>query len=180
MEVIVGVEPSLAGSLTPDQEITLHPVYGGEHASEVTGKVHQVGEQINAQTHLRDVSITPPPDSPLLPGAFVIADIPAKTSTGLLVPRDAVTLPDGNPVVFTIADGKAKKHAVTLGLTNGDDVEIQADDLHAGDTVITEGALELDDGSAVKIQETPATQSTTSESPATTESATTAPRPEAP
>ena len=59
MEAIVGVEPSIAGALGPGEELSLHSVYAGEHASEVTGKVHQVDEQINPQSPARRFHHTP-------------------------------------------------------------------------------------------------------------------------
>ncbi|MGN6368955.1 MAG: efflux RND transporter periplasmic adaptor subunit [Phycisphaerae bacterium] len=180
IEAIVGVEPSLAARLAPGEAIALHPVFGSQNSAEIMGKIRQIGEQVNTQSHLRDVSIIPPAESRLLPGAFVIADVPQETSTGLIVPRNAVTLPDGNPVVFTIADGKARKHSVTLGLTNGDEIEIQGKDLHAGDVVVTQGALELDDGTAVKVQESPATEPSNAATAASPATPATSPRAEAP
>ena len=179
-EAIIGVDPTIARTLKPGQSIALRPIHAGtEPAETTTSEIKRIADQINPQTHLIDVAIAPPADSGLLPGAFVTAEIPTRSSTGLIVPRSAIVLPEGKPVVFTVADGKAKEHTVTLGLTSADEVEIKADDLHAGDEVVTVGGLELNDGSEVKIENDAAATEAATESAATQE-ASPATKPEAP
>ena len=68
------------------------------------------------------------------------------------IPAAAVlTAQDGSKAVMLIGpDGKAHRKAVTLGIADGEDVEVTSG-LVPGDTVITVGAYGLDDGAKVKV-----------------------------
>jgi hypothetical protein len=55
--------------------------------------------------------------------------------------------------MFTVKNGKAVRHEVNVGITSGDSVEVSADDLAAGDAVVTLGNYELDDGMAIQAPE---------------------------
>ena len=92
------------------------------------------------------------------PGALKVGT-PVKVSiTGQTVekawkiPAAAVlTTQDGSKsVMLAGADGKAHRKTVTLGITDGDDVQVTSG-LVEGDTVITGGAYGLDDGAKVKV-----------------------------
>ena len=99
---------------------------------------------------------------------YVSGRIVKARQTALLAPREVVLSEEaGAHVLFTVKDGKAVKHAVKLGLEDDRNVQIVAEDLHAGDTIIVTGSYELEDGMAVTIQE-PATKPATS-APATSE-----------
>jgi multidrug efflux pump subunit AcrA (membrane-fusion protein) len=67
------------------------------------------------------------------------------------IPQTAVlTAQDGSKSVMVIgADGAAHKKAVTLGISNGEDVQV-LNGIAPGDTVITGGAYGLDEGTKVK------------------------------
>ena len=68
------------------------------------------------------------------------------------IPAAAVlTAQDGSKSVMVVgADGVAHKKAVTLGILDGEDVQV-TNGLSATDTVITTGAYGLDDGAKVKV-----------------------------
>ncbi|MGB8260213.1 MAG: efflux RND transporter periplasmic adaptor subunit [Terracidiphilus sp.] len=70
----------------------------------------------------------------------------------LKIPSSAVlTAQDGAKSVMIVgADGAAHRKAVTLGLSDGDDVQVLTG-IAPGDTVITVGAYGLDDGAKVKV-----------------------------
>jgi RND family efflux transporter MFP subunit len=181
MEIVIGVDPTIAALIKPGEPITLRAVYSAhENSPDVVGTVRAVGAQVNPQSRLCDVSITPPPDCPVLPGAFVVADVPTISSEGLIAPRAAITLPDGQPVIFTVADGKAKKHAVVIGLKNTEEVEIRSEGLRAGDLVVVEGALELDDGTPVKTEPSAASEPSATQSTSTPQATAAPATPEAP
>ncbi|WP_369944351.1 efflux RND transporter periplasmic adaptor subunit [Xanthomonas medicagonis] len=67
----------------------------------------------------------------------------------LVVPRAAL-LDDGDPAVFKVVAGKAKRVPVTLGYAEGPWVEIRAG-LQPGDQVVTAGKVALRDGSSVQV-----------------------------
>jgi HlyD family secretion protein len=68
------------------------------------------------------------------------------------VPQSAIlTAADGAKTVMVIgADGIARKRPVTIGIANGEDVQI-TQGLDGSETVVTEGAYGLDDGAKVKV-----------------------------
>jgi multidrug efflux pump subunit AcrA (membrane-fusion protein) len=68
------------------------------------------------------------------------------------VPQTAVlTAQDGSKSVMVIGpDGGAHKKPVTLGISDGDDVQV-LNGIAPGDTVITGGAYGLDEGTKVKV-----------------------------
>lgn len=87
------------------------------------------------------------------------AGTPAKISItgrtvkqGLKIPTSAVLAGDNGAksVMVVGADGKAHRKAVTLGIQDGDDVQI-TQGVTAGDMVITTGSYGLDDGAKVKV-----------------------------
>jgi RND family efflux transporter MFP subunit len=86
--------------------------------------------------------------------AFLADATPQVTATApkLLVPKTAVRKVDGRDVVFVVKDGVAERRAVTVGLTEGDQVEI-ASGLQLGERVIVEGPPTLADGARVTIRE---------------------------
>ena len=68
------------------------------------------------------------------------------------IPQTAVlTAQDGSKSVMVVGDdGAAHKKPVTLGITDGEDVQVLSG-IAPGDTVITGGAYGLDDGTKVKV-----------------------------
>jgi multidrug efflux pump subunit AcrA (membrane-fusion protein) len=68
------------------------------------------------------------------------------------IPQSAVlTAQDGSKSVMVIGtDGAAHKKAVTLGISDGEDVQV-LNGVAPGDTVITGGAYGLDEGTKVKV-----------------------------
>jgi RND family efflux transporter MFP subunit len=85
--------------------------------------------------------------------AFLADEAPQVTATAprLLVPKPAIRKIDGRDVVFVVKDGVAERRAVTIGLTEGDQVEI-ASGLQLGERVIIEGPPALADGARVTIR----------------------------
>jgi membrane fusion protein (multidrug efflux system) len=68
----------------------------------------------------------------------------------LLVPEQAL-VPRGNDrFVFRLLDGKAVQTKVEIGLRRPGDVEI-VKGLKAGEAIVTDGQLRLQDGSAVTV-----------------------------
>jgi RND family efflux transporter MFP subunit len=93
------------------------------------------------------------PKNLLMAGTPVHASISGRTAkNALLVPLEALqTAVDGSKYLMVIgADGNAHKHAVTVGIQSGKDVQILSG-IGAKDTVITTGAYGLDDGLKVKV-----------------------------
>lgn len=78
----------------------------------------------------------------LLPGMNVEASVKVPQKKAVVVPKEAVVLRGGRPVVFTYEDGLAKWNYVTTGLDNGKEVEI-VEGVKAGMEVITSNNLQI-------------------------------------
>ena len=77
------------------------------------------------------------------------ATLSLSANQGIVVPRAAVqNAEDGKAFVFVIAEGKARKRAVTLGVGNGRDVLVLSG-LAKGENVAVSNAGVLQDGMEV-------------------------------
>lgn len=89
-------------------------------------------------------------DGALRPGLFVRLGVNyQRIEDALLAPRAAVLESDGQRHVFVVADGKAQRRSVQLGLADGDRVQV-LDGLAAGDQVVVVGQNALTDGTPVQ------------------------------
>lgn len=95
------------------------------------------------------------PDGALFPNQFVTIRLQTGTAKqAVLVPVGAVRYGPNGSFVFTLqADGTAKLVNVVTGATVGDKVVITSG-LQGSETVITEGADRIDDGSKVTLADT--------------------------
>jgi membrane fusion protein, multidrug efflux system len=85
----------------------------------------------------------------LLPGMNIEASVDVPQKKTIVVPKSAVVLRGGRPVVFTYEDGLAKWNYVTTGLDNGKAVEI-TEGLKAGMEVITSNNLQISHDAPVR------------------------------
>lgn len=152
IEVHLGLEAGDAQSLAVGNPVQIQSLNDSD-AKPIAGKIRLIGRQIDSATRLMDVWVSLPPDAQLALQSFVVATIPRAIPDAWVVPRDAA-LPDeaGAYTLFTVKDGKAVKHSVHLGVENDREVQLIADDLHEGDSVVVAGNLELDDGMSVQAQ----------------------------
>ena len=117
-----------------------------------TGSVTFISPVIDLKTASALVRLSVPEDSILRPGEFVRARIATEERSGrLVVPRDSVvTTPDGK-VIYLVEGDKAAQLPVKTGLRNGDLIEVEADGLKEGDTIVTMGAYGLPKETKIKI-----------------------------
>jgi len=131
----------------PDWRIPAHVITSVPSAdrAKATVKVRIGFEQLDARI-LPDMGVKvsflsePAPQS--------ATTVPAR----LLVPKAALRKVDGRDVVFVVKEDLAERRAVTIGGTDGDQVEI-ASGLQIGERVIIEGPATLTDGSRVTVKE---------------------------
>ncbi|MGA3182181.1 MAG: efflux RND transporter periplasmic adaptor subunit [Verrucomicrobiota bacterium] len=77
------------------------------------------------------------------------AGAPAAVRRSVLIPKTAVQNQEGGDVVFTVANGRAERRAVTVFDTQGEDAVLSAG-VSAGEKVIVESPPGLKDGAQVK------------------------------
>jgi membrane fusion protein (multidrug efflux system) len=96
----------------------------------------------------------PNPDEDLIPGTYVdITMYVGKPHPVITVPQTAALFSPQGEYVYTVADGKATKTQVTVGMRENNWIEIKSG-LKAGDTVVTAGQVKLYDGAPIVIAPT--------------------------
>lgn len=154
MEVRFGAEPEDLPRLRPDQPVTLGRV-NRPAAQEVTGRIRKIARAVNPATRLVDVFVTLSAAPELLLDEYMLGRLSLTSAQGLIVPRAAVLPEEDTYVLFTVHDGRAKKHRVHVGVENDQAVEVTGDHLRPGDLVVTLGNYELHDGMAVTVERAP-------------------------
>jgi RND family efflux transporter MFP subunit len=140
---IVGVAPGAAVRAGDAAAVTLL-----DDGTVVNGQVRSAAASLDAQTGLLDVTI--PLGGTVILGAPVRAAITIGTLSGFVVPRDAVQTDERGDYVFQV-DGQNIAHRVAvhvLGSVGGRSV--LAPGLNAAMPLVTVGAYQLDDGTAVR------------------------------
>lgn len=145
----VGIDGGALARVSRGQSATILPAGAG--APPIVTTVARVSPALDAATQRGEAWLTLPAGS-LPPGTFVRALIEVAVATHPAVPRDALVETDEGKLVFTVRDGLAVAHAVTLGPTSGDLVAVRTG-LDGGETIVTGGAHELTDGMAVKVRD---------------------------
>ena len=122
------------------------------HLEPFEAEVYATESRINAETHsLTARALYPNKDKKLLPGLYAGIRLKQKEiHRAIAVPSEAIVPEMGKSKVFVYRAGKAEPIEVTIGLRTEAEVQIVRG-LHAGDTILTSGTLQLRKGSAVKI-----------------------------
>ena len=152
IEVKLGVEAEDLSAAQEGASITVVAM-NDPTAAKVDGTVRLVTRRIDPTTRLVDVYVTLPEGTKLLLDGYVRGEIQRTEKNALVVPRPAVLPNESREFeVFTVANNRAKKHTVKIGVENPKEIQVIADDLHEGDPVVTVGNYELEDGMAVEIK----------------------------
>jgi membrane fusion protein, multidrug efflux system len=149
--VKVGIDPAQAMAVKPGNAVALTPLSAS--APPVQGKVALRSSVINADTGQVPVQIDFPAGK-LLVGEVVRAVITAGAQSGYVVPHAAILVDDdGTIYVVQDVDSAAKKVAVQVLATHGDQEVISGDDLDPKAPVVLEGNHQLDDGTKLRVAE---------------------------
>lgn len=116
------------------------------------GRIRQISPVVDTATGTVKVTVEARQTPEMVrPGAFVAVDIIKATKPGAtLVPREAVLRELQESHVFVEESGVAKKRPVTLGIEEGDRLEVLSG-VRPGEKVIVAGQGGLKDGSPVKV-----------------------------
>ena len=153
LRVRLGIEPEDLPRVREGQKVVvtaLHP-----DARPVEGRVLHVYYQVDPKTRLA-VAVVPLGAAPdLLPGAVVRGELIVEERPRVLtVPRQAVLFREGKTYLFVAKGDHARMRWVEIGRDDGQRVEIRAG-LSAGEAVVVTGNYELQDGMALRTEETP-------------------------
>jgi RND family efflux transporter MFP subunit len=119
----------------------------------ITGRVALVSPQVDPKSGAVMVGINLPADTTLRPGQAVRVRIIAEEHKDVLaVPREAVVADEnGDSVIAVLEKDQATHKTVKAGLEENGMIEIEADGLKEGMTVVTAGAYGLPQASRVKV-----------------------------
>ena len=143
--------PALRQALA-SESATVDAAIPGEnkHAS---GAVTMIENTVDQSTGMVMVRATMPNDPEVLwPGSLVNTTITVREERAVTVPSAAVQVSRTGTFVFTIKDGVAKIVPVKVARALGE-VTVLESGLAGGETVVTDGHLQLRDGSRVAIRE---------------------------
>jgi RND family efflux transporter MFP subunit len=114
------------------------------------GKLARTGASIDPLTRSMQVEISlPNKDGVLLPGAFVLVDLPLQSKAHLTIPNNALIIRgSGIKVAMVDADKRVKMQAVTLGRNLGEQVEVTSG-LQTGTRLVLNPPDALTDGDVV-------------------------------
>ncbi len=126
---------------------------------DIAGRVIVVSPAVNPSTTTVEVWVQAPnPGEKLKPGGTVHVTIKAETLKDVIIVRAAALLnfDEGGLKVMVIgADNTAQERRITIGVRQGENVEI-ATGLQEGEKVVVAGGLGLENKAKVKIVEAPA------------------------
>lgn len=119
---------------------------------EFTGGVVQVAPSVDPQTNTVAVRVRlANPDGELKAGIFATARIAVEIhQNALVVPQAALVVEGDETFVFVPQGEKVEKRKVTVGIRDGEQIEI-TEGLKDNEKVVTQGAYGLGDGTKIKI-----------------------------
>lgn len=83
----------------------------------------------------------------------------ASAAPRVIVPKAAIRSADGRSIVFVLKEDRVERRAVSVGLDNGDQVELVSG-VSAGERVVVDGPPTLKDGDKVRVQQSSSSTAT--------------------
>jgi RND family efflux transporter MFP subunit len=117
-----------------------------------TGKISQINSRVDEKSRSFIIKIEiPNRDLQLKSGMFARVIIPKeRKGSTLSLPSKALLIRGDENIAYTVSDGVAKLHKLTLGISDGIVTEI-VDGLKEGDVVIVDGFYAVKNGTKVEI-----------------------------
>jgi RND family efflux transporter MFP subunit len=145
----LGVEAEDLARVGVGKPVTLSSVFDPD--VRIESAIREVHAMVDPSTQLVEVlaEIPEAQSRQLVLGSRVVGLIRVTEKSALVVPRTAVLGEAGNAYIFTIAEGRAVRVPVKVGIEQDSLVEISGA-INAGDPVVISGNYELEDGMAVR------------------------------
>lgn len=149
LEVRTQASASLVAALSPGDRLNISK--GVETVEGTVRAIVPVGDEISRTLEMR---VSLPEQTDWFVGAAVRVTVPsALPRLAVAAPRDALHIRNDSIDVFRIGDNnKAEKIAVTLGVAEGNLIEVIGD-IAPGDRLVVRGGERLNDGQVVDIAE---------------------------
>jgi RND family efflux transporter MFP subunit len=130
------------------ESATIEAIIPGEqkHAS---GQVSMIENTVDSATGLATIRATMPNEQEVLwPGTLVTTELTLRIEDAVVVPSTAVQVSQTGSFVFVIDNSVAKVQPVAVSRTVGNQSVIETG-LNGGETVVTDGQLQLSNGTRV-------------------------------
>ncbi|MBP2019384.1 RND family efflux transporter MFP subunit [Symbiobacterium terraclitae] len=145
--VDTGVAEAAINSVRPGVAV---PVTVPALGETFTGEVESVSPQMDAQTRSYKVRVLlPNPDGALKGGMFAEVEFPLEEREGVLIPVNALLEGSGEPYVYVVEDGVARR--VTVSVAVRSDQQVLVEGIAEGDQVVVAGQNRLYDGAPVRV-----------------------------
>ena len=149
MKARFGIDPALARHLSAGAPISIS---AGDGAPPVETRITSISPVADAQTRLASVVATIPAQQGLAAGLPLSARVATHTSRATVTVPYAALLDDGGqPFVFVVKDGVARRKDVTVSASDASRAAI-LEGVVSGDPVIIEGATGVEDGMKVRTR----------------------------
>lgn len=144
-----GIDPALVGRLSRNAGVRLKPS-GGSQA--ITVPILSVDPTVDPLTRLASIYVQVPAAFGTGAGQPLAGEVTLEQSVASpIVPYAAVLDEGGQPYVFVVAKGVARRRDVELGASDGRSIAVTKG-IRAGDMVVTAGGTALEDGSKVRVK----------------------------
>jgi len=122
------------------------------------GTVTMIENAVDTATGMATIRATMPNEDELLwPGTLVTARLTLRTEEAVVVPTPAVQMSQQGAFVYAVEGGVARVRPVEVARTQGDEAILKSG-LDGGEVVVTEGHLQLSDGTRVSPRKRPQAQ----------------------
>lgn len=129
-------------------DVPVEAVVPGE-ARRATGSVSMIENAVDSATGMAMIrAAMPNKDELLWPGTLVTARLTLRTEDAVTVPASAVQVSQQGQFVYVVTDGAAHVRPVKVARTEGEETILESG-LAGGETVVTDGHLQLNDGARV-------------------------------
>ena len=151
--VRAGLPETCSADINKDTEVTVRlDAYPNKTFK---AKIERVYPRLEweSRTRIIEIKITDPVQ--LIPRLFARISVQGRVADDAVVVPDGaiITTPRGDKVVYVVTEGKADMRIVSLGLEQGQRIQI-IDGVQAGEMVVVSGNLNLKDGLQVKFDKT--------------------------
>lgn len=144
-----GIDPEQARLIEPGTILSILDPSGNV---KFAVPIQSVDPGVDPVTRLAAVYVMLPGGSAIGGGEPLIGEVVIRSSTALpTIPYGAILSDAGQPYVFVIRDGKARRVTLVLGATSKTTAAVVSG-IRSGDVVVTEGGTALDDGIKVRFK----------------------------
>ncbi|MBH1997867.1 MAG: efflux RND transporter periplasmic adaptor subunit [Sphingomonadaceae bacterium] len=144
-----GIDPALVRNLRAGTAITISTAGGGRA---IPARLSAVDPVVDPQTKLAAAYADLPAGAAFRPGETLTGEATMQGAEGALAIPYAALLDDaGQPFVFVVVKGTARRRDIVTGSSDGTVVAVTKG-LSPGDQIVVEGGTALDDGMKVRLR----------------------------